>query len=195
MPAPAVPGDLDAYLSRALAGEDAAWARLLGLLWERVDARVSMSRRMGQLRGSLDDRREVVSRVFARLRRNDLRALRTFAPWQARNPDKTLDDWLAIVTANVIRDYVSERLGDVDAAGNGLKRLLHTLADAIENDSEPRKRPQITATVAARELLEIARTRLPADQLAALAAWLGGHDHERPKVRAALARLRRELRS
>jgi hypothetical protein len=195
MPVTAAPSDLDAYLSRALAGEDTAWARLLGLLWERVDARVAMSRRMGQLRGSLDDRREVVSRVFARLRRNDLRALRTFAPWQARNPDKTLDDWLAIVTANVIRDYVTERLGDVDAAGNGLKRLIHTLADAIEEDSEPRKRPAITTMIAARELLELARARLPADQLGALAAWLDGHACERPKVRAALARLRRELRS
>lgn len=194
MPVTAAPGDLDAYLSRALAGEDAAWARLLGLLWERVDARVATSRRMGQLRGSLDDRREVVSRVFARLRRNDLRALRTFAPWKARNPDKTLDDWLAIVTANVIRDYVSERLGDVDEAGHGLKRLIHTLADAIEEDGEPRKRPPITATVAARELLAIARARLPADQLAALTAWLDGHEAEKTKVRAALARLRRELR-
>jgi len=201
--------DVDAWVVRALEGDDAAWVCLLGALWDHVEARVGASRHMGQLRGSVDDRREVVSRVFARLRRNDLRALRTFPAWQTRNPGKMFDDWLSIVVANVIRDYVSERLGDCDPEGRGLKRLLHTLADALDAGDVQQLRPAITSAVAARELIEIARARLPSDQLAALAAWLGGADFDdiatthgmssaaaaRDKIRAALARLRRELRT
>jgi hypothetical protein len=202
--------DIDGLIARALAGDEPAWMRLLGVLWQRVDARVAHSRRMGQLRGSVDDRREVVSRVFARLRRNDLRALRTFPAWRERNRDKTFDDWLAIVVANVVRDYVAERLGDVDDAGRGLKRLIHTLADTLgaDDDTEPRNRPAVTNAIAAAELLAFARATLPVDQLAALTQWLAGEDFAeiaasqgwagaaaaRATLRAAVARLRRALR-
>ncbi len=201
--------DVEGLIARALGGHESAWMRLLGILWERVETRVAHSRRMGQLR-SADDRREVVSRVFARLRRNDLRALRTFPAWRARNRDKTFDDWLAIVVANVIRDYVTERLGDVDDAGRGLKRLIHTLADTLDGAEgrEPRLRPAITNTIAAAELLAFARVALPVDQLAVLTRWLAGDDFAeiaaaqgcadaaaaRATLRAALARLRRALR-
>jgi hypothetical protein len=207
---PCAERDIDGLIARALAGDNPAWMRLLGVLWERVETRVGHSRRMGQLRGSADDRREVVSRVFARLRRNDLRALRTFPAWRERNRDKTFDDWLAIVVANVIRDYVAERLGDVDDAGRGLKRLIHTLADTLgaDDDGEPRLRPAITNAIAAAELLAFAREALPVDQLAALTQWLAGDDFAeiaatqgwagasvaRATLRAALARLRRALR-
>ena len=75
--------EIETWLNRSLGGDEAAWVTLLGRLWSDVDERVARSRYMGQLRGSDDDRREVVSRVFARLRRNDLRALRTFPAWRA----------------------------------------------------------------------------------------------------------------
>jgi hypothetical protein len=206
-------GDVDRLIGRALAGDEPAWMRLLAMLWQRVDTCVGHSRRMGQLRGSADDRREVTSRVFARLRRNDLRALRTFPAWQERNRDKTFDDWLAIVVANVIRDYVAERLGDTDDAGRGLKRLIGTLAETLDgaddDGREPRLRPAITNAIAAAELLAFARATLPVDQLAALTRWLGGDDFSeiaatqgwasatvaRATLRAALARLRRALRN
>ncbi len=180
--------------------------RLLGHLWEQVDARVRTSRRMGQLRNSADDRREVVSQVFAKLRKNDFRALRTFPSWHARNPDKQLEDWLAIVTANAIRDHVARRLGDVDESGAAIKRLVNTLAESID-EIDPGHRPSITGTVVARELLATARDTLPADQYAALSSWLAGSEFDeigvqhgwdaraaRAKVRAALARLRRDVR-
>jgi hypothetical protein len=207
--------DIEGLIARALGGHESAWMRLLSILWERVETHVGHSRRMGQLRGSPDDRREVVSRVFARLRRNDLRALRTFTAWRARNHDKTFDDWLAIVVTNVIRDYVTERLGDVDDAGRGLKRLIHTLADTLDctdrdaaDGREPRLRPAITNTIAAAELVAFARVALPVDQLAVLTRWLAGEDFAeiaaaqgcadaavaRATLRAALARLRRGLR-
>lgn len=202
--------NLEVWLERSLAGDEAAWVHLLGALWDDVDHRVKRSALMGQLRGSVDDRREVVSRVFARLRRNDLRALRTFPAWRDRHPDKTFADWLAIVVANVIRDYVSERLGDVDLAGAGLKRLINTLAESLDGagDAAHARRPEITNTIAVAELLAAARARLTEDQWTALRGWLAGAEFDeiaeelgwadpglaRNKIRAALARLRREVR-
>lgn len=189
-------------IAGSLAGDPSAWMRLLGQLWDAVDARVRASRSMGQLRGSADDRREVVSRVFARLRRNEFRALRTFASWHARHPEKTFDDWLSIIVANVIRDYVSRRIG-----ADGLKRLVSTLAESLEPD-EAGQRPAITNRLAGAELLAIAEALLPGDQLAVLESWLAGTEFgeiarahaladaaaAQSKVRAALARLRREVR-
>jgi hypothetical protein len=195
-------GDVETWIAGALAGDESAWMRLLGTLWELVEQRVRSSRSMGQLRGSADDRREVVSRVFARLRRNELRALRTLPAWRERNPEKTFDDWLTIVVTNVIRDYVGERIG-----ADGLNRLVNTLAESLEA-RDPGERPPVTNNLAAGELLAIARAILPSDQCAALASWLEGNDFEeiaaargfsdpaeaRNKVRAALARLRRDVR-
>lgn len=205
------PADVEPLLERALAGNEAAWVHLLGKLWDEVDHRVKHSRLMGQLRGSVDDRREVVSRVFARLRRNDLRALRTFPAWRTRHLDKTFADWLAILVANVIRDYVSERLGDIDVSGAGLKRLINTLAESLDrgDDHAGAPPPGITNTITAAEVLAAARSRLPQDQWLALNGWLSGADFAeiaaehgwqdpelaRKRVRAALARLRREIRS
>jgi hypothetical protein len=199
---------VEAWLERSLAGEEAAWMHLLGGLWDQVDRQVRTSRFMGHLRSSVDDRREVVSRVFARLRRHDFRALRTFPAWRERNPDKTFDYWLTIVVANVTRDYVAERVGDLDVDGHALKRLINTLAESLDHAEAAGARPAITNTIAATEILALARTRLPAEQWAALYAWLAGAEFAeiadarglasehaaRHQVRAALARLRRELR-
>jgi DNA-directed RNA polymerase specialized sigma24 family protein len=193
---------VEALIASSVAGDNAAWMRLLGQLWELVDQRVRASRSMGQLRGSADDRREVVSRVFARLRHNEFRALRTFGAWHERNAERTFDDWLTIVVTNVIRDYIVERIG-----GDGLRRFVTTLAESLDAD-DTAESPRITNTLAARELLTTARAILPADQLAALASWLEGNDFAevaralgwetagvaRASVRAALARLRREVR-
>jgi hypothetical protein len=192
-------------IAGSLAGDRTAWMHLLGELWEQVDKRVRNSRRMGQLRGSADDRREVVSRVFAKLRRNEFRALRHFSAWRARNPDKRFDDWLTIVTTNAIRDHVTLRLGAIES-GVGLKRLVNTLAESIDS-IEPGQRPAITDAITARELLVVARERLLDDQYNALGGWLAGCNFDeigatygwtameaRAKVRAALARLRREVR-
>lgn len=196
------------WIGEALAGSDRAWARLLQELWTTVEERVRTSRRMGQLRGSDDDRREVVTRVFARLRRNDLRALRTFPAWSERNPGKTFDDWTTILVTNVIRDYVRERLGDVDEHGQGLKRLVNTLAESLDEVDARGERAPLTDRLTMAALLDRAGDIVPADQLAALGSWLRGADFAqiatehalassdaaRGLVRAALARLRREFR-
>lgn len=201
-------GVSEELITEALAGSDRAWMRLLGQLWDAVEHRVRTSRRMGQLRGSEDDRRDVTTRVFVRLRKNDLRALRTYPSWSQRNPDKTFDDWLTILVTNVIRDHVRERLGAVDEQGAALKRLVNTLADSIDAVDERGERPPITARLTTQALLDRARQLVPAPELAVLAAWLEGSDFDqlammfelgrrddaRAMVRAVLARLRRDLR-
>lgn len=181
---------------------------LLGRLWDSVEQLVRTTRRMGQLRGSVDDRREVVSRVFARLRSHDLRALRTFPRWSERHGNKTFDDWLTIVVTNVIRDYVRERLGGTDETGAALKRLVNTLADSLDEDTAHAGRMPVTARLTATALLERAKQILTHEQLDVLGTWLEGADfaqvatrHALPDretaralVRAALAKLRRDLR-
>lgn len=199
--------DVDMWIRRSLGGDHRAWVQLFGHLWDRVAQRVARSRYMGQLRSD-DDRREVVSRVFARLRRNELRALRTFPAWQDANPNKSFDDWLTILVTNVIRDYAAERLGDLDPSGAALKRLVNTLAESLTAVVDVRFAPKITDAIAVAQLLDVARVRLPTDQQVALAGWLAGSDFAelaaehgwrpevaRNKVRAAIARLRRELRA
>ena len=200
--------EVDGWIAGSLAGSESDWMRLLGQTWELVDQIVRRSRSMGQLKGRIDDHREVVSRVFARLRRNEYRALRLFGTWLERHPEKSFEDWLTIVSTNVIRDYLGERLGGLDESGAGLKRLVNTLAASLDVCDDAGARPPITNALDAATLFDTAKAILPEDQYAALASWLQGCEFEdiaklqglqdsaaaRAKVRAALARLRRDVR-
>lgn len=121
-------------------------------------------------------------------------------------------DWrfhlLTIVTVNVVRNYISAKLGARNESGASLKQLVNTLADALPLDGdEPSSRPHITTKETAQRILEFARETLAGDQLAVLAAWLKGesfddmtselhlHDARAAErlLRAALARLRRQF--
>jgi hypothetical protein len=173
--------------------------------WPEVAAQVANSRSLGPFRSSADDRNEVTSLVFARLRRDEFRALSLQLDWQRRHPDKGFGDWLAIVTANVIRDFVSRRLGP----GGDVLRLIETLSGSLdERGGSGTIRPPFTRSAVARALVERAERDLPPDQLAPLASWLQGHDFDeiaarhglgtakkaQAKVRAALGRLRHKVR-
>jgi hypothetical protein len=197
-------GDLEQVLARVLSGDAEAWSGLMEQAWPLVARQVAASRSLGPLRRSADDRNEVASLVFSRLRRDGFRALRLFGGWRARHPDKEFGDWLAIVTANVIRDHVSRRL----AAGTAVDRLLDTLTDSLAEHGTGAVRPPFTRSAAARQLLERARRTLPPEQLGPLESWLRGHDFEeiasmhrlagekdaQRKIRAALGRLRHHVR-
>ncbi len=195
--------DVGADLRALLGGDETAWPRLLERLWPDVERQVARSRSLGPMRASADDRNEVVSLVFTRLRRDGYRALRLHGDWQRRHPDKGFGDWLAIVTANVLRDYVSTRL----AGGTAVERLIDTLTESMDERGGS-YRPPYTSTAAAHELLDRAERSLPPDQLGPLASWLRGHEFEeiatmhnlvdgrqaQAKVRAALGRLRHQVR-
>ncbi len=164
------------------------------------------NRSMGSYRHSADDVRNVMAQVFERLRRDEFRALRTFASWRSKNPGKTFPDWLTIVTVNVVRNYVSSKLGTTTAGGPSLKQLVNTLAGALDGDG-PISLPHITTKETAQRILEYARDQLAADQLAALVGWLGGDTFDETAqelglpdakaaerlLRAALAKLRRQF--
>ncbi len=186
----------EASIAEVVHGAPGAWQRFFGACATRVDRIARSSRSMGSFARSDDACRDVIARVFERMRRDDHRALRLYLAWQERNPSKRFDDWLTIVTTNVIRDYVSERLGspleldELPADAPGLLVL-----------------PHVTTRETARQLVEYARTALPATQCASLIAWLEGHDFAEiaargglpdaraaeKVVRAALARLRRHV--
>ncbi len=164
------------------------------------------SRSMGSYRKSDDDVRNVMAQVFERLRRDDFRALRTFSGWRDRNPTKTFPDWLTIVTVNVVRNYMSSKLGASTGSMPSLKQLVNTLAGALDDDG-PILLPHITAKETAQRILGYARDKLAEDQYAVLVAWLEGATFEETAghlglpdakaaertLRSALARLRRQF--
>lgn len=194
---------------RAAAGDPAAFRELIGALWEPSLRLVKASAAMRALSATEDDAREVATAVMTRLERDDTRALRLYLEWRPRHPDKTFADWFKITVANVIRDFARERRGG--AARQiprelSQKRLLNDFAKSLPLD-ELGRRPPVTDAQTARQLLEFARERLPADQLAALEAWLQGASYEaiassralddaasaKRLVRAAVAVLRRHF--
>lgn len=134
---------------------------------------------MGSFARSEDHVHDVLTRFIERLGRDGGHGLRLYAPWHAKNPERTFGDWVRIVIANVMRRHVSEQL-TMESAESGdalpsVKRLLNefTLSTEIE---EIGVRPPITDAQTAQQLLVFARGRLPAVQLRALMLWLEGED-------------------
>ena len=120
------------------------------------------------------------------------------------------NDWLTIVTVNVIRNYITAKLGAPRADKSSAKQLVNTFADALKVDGgEPLVRPQMTNRETANQILEYAREQLAEDQLAVLAGWLEGSSFDELAtelhlgdaksadkiLRAALAKLRRQFGS
>ncbi len=186
------------------------FGQLMAALWEPSLRLVAGSKAMRGLKASEDDVREVVTRLMAKLQRDDLRALRLYPPWKDRHPDKTFADWFKITTANVVRDFARERRGTDQRRLPGelsKKRLLNDFAKTLPGEDSYGLRPPVTDAQTARQLLEYARERLPPDQLAALESWLQGASYDaiassrglddaaaaKRLVRAAVAVLRRHF--
>jgi DNA-directed RNA polymerase specialized sigma24 family protein len=203
----------EALAERAVAGEVEAWSELVERLWPELTRLVQGSRSMGPLARSEDHVRSAVLRIIGKLERSERRALRLYPAWRAARPDSTHADWLRIVSTNAVRDYVRERLGAVskDEKTSGLrpvnKRMLDSLATMLPDDDAFGTRPRFTDAQTARQLMEVARARLPEAQYAALTSWISGATFEEisselklesPEaanrlVRAAQAMLRREF--
>jgi DNA-directed RNA polymerase specialized sigma24 family protein len=196
---------------RGAAGDATACRELVEHLWPAWVRMVAASRSMGALPRSDDHVHDVVARLVEKIGRADGRGLRLYPPWRERNPGKTFEDWIRIVTANAIRDYVREKLGDTRNAeprDASAKRLLNEFASSgvIEKMG---KRPPITAAQTARELLEFAQQHVTEEQYSALTQWIegstfeeiaSGHGSSDPElarrlVRAAVAVLRRHFAS
>ena len=197
----------EALARRAAGGDDAAWRELtFEHLWPAWASMVKASRFMGPLRSSDDHVHNVRERLVEKLRSG----IKRYPEWQERRADKTFEDWIKIVTANVIRRYVEEQLGDAMAAAAAdpsVKQLLNEFATSPLIDRLS-ARPPITAAQTARQMLEFAAGRLETPHYRALALWiegasfediaadlgLGGAREAEGLQRAAVAVLRREFR-
>lgn len=195
-------------IARVVGGDRSAWRILFSTYGPIVERIARTNRSMGSYRGSADDVRNVMAKVFERLRRHDFRALRTFPTWLSHNQSKCFGDWLAIVTVNVIRNYISSKLGAPSATGESIKQLVNTFADELNLDSDgPILRPKVTTNETARQILDYASKHLSEDQLAALGAWIEGASNDEIAaglqlanareadrlLRSGLARLRRHF--
>jgi DNA-directed RNA polymerase specialized sigma24 family protein len=199
----------EALALRAAGGDVAAWQSLFEKLWGAVRELVIANHSTGPMRQSEDELREIVLRVVAKIGGHEGRGLQRFRAWHDRHPDKTFGDWLRIVTKNAVRDRVRARLGAREpgaGAGESVKRLLNEFATspALEGLGV---RPPMTLAQTARELLEFARSRLPANGYRALTQWVEGASYEeirdelgvqdvdeaRRLVRAAVAVIRRHV--
>jgi DNA-directed RNA polymerase specialized sigma24 family protein len=193
--------------ARAASGDATASRSLVEHLWPVWVEMVRGSRSLGELGRSEDHVHDVVAKLVEKIGRADGRGLRLYAPWREKNPEKTFEDWIRIVTKNAIRDHLRKQIGPRRPGPNepSLKRLLNEFASSPLLD-DLGVRPPLTAAQTARELAEFARTRLPTDQFRLLGAWLEGASFEdmaketattpedaRKLVRAAIATLRRHF--
>lgn len=198
--------ELGELLDQVIGGSERAWQRFFLRYGSKVELIAKRSRALGSLREHTDDCRNVMTRVFERLRRDDFRALRLYLKWQERNETRQFEDWLTVVSTNVARDYVEERLGA--ARDQPIKRLVNTLAGALDDSDEALAvGAHITPKLAAAQIMAFAQDDLPAIQLEVLKSWLLGNDFEgiaaevklasadeaKKHLRAGLARLRRKL--
>lgn len=191
-------------IEQSVAGDTAARRELVEYLWPVWLDWVQASRAMRRLVNLEDGVHDVVVKLVEKLSQNDCRGFHSYLPWKEGNTGKSFQDWLRIVTKNMIRDYLRERVGPQTLDGQpSIKRLLNEFASAPILD-ELGIRPPVTLSQTARELLEFARNRLKSTQLIVLDSWLKGADFEematelgstpetaRQDLRSAIAVLRR----
>jgi DNA-directed RNA polymerase specialized sigma24 family protein len=197
------------WVVRAVAGEPGAYEQLVALLWPQLISMVGSSRMMVRGSDGSDHTRDVVTRIVDKFQRNHCHTLTLFDPWKQRHPDKSFEDWLHIVAANEVRDFVRGRKGTrarTASESPSIKQLMNEYASAMDVD-DLGARPPVTAAQTARQMLEFAEQRLPTDQLSALRLWLSGASfeelhremgledptHARNLVRAAVSVLRRQF--
>ena len=192
---------------RAAARGDAnAFNTLVELIWPDLHRTVRASRRLAAAGSDEDGPHDVGLRIIEKLRSDDYRALRLYEDWRARHPEKSLLDWLRIVSANVTRDYLRELRGHSKPDELPSPKQLMNAFSAVLSVDDLGTRPPMTWAQTARQLLEFAHARLDPSQLGALEEWLKGASFEeiakiaggdaeaaRRSVRAALAVLRREF--
>ncbi len=198
--------DLEELVRTTLAGAPNAFAELALALWPFAAAAGRRARE------AEDETQELYARLLAKLEVDGRAGLASYPEWRSRHPDKTFEDWIRIVLANLARDLRRERNGRArsrDAASEeapSAKRLLNELGSLAPLD-DLGYRPPVTSEQTAREILAFAREHLPPLQSAALSAWVEGEDFAQVSartgipdeasavrlVRAALATLRRRF--
>lgn len=201
----------EALVGEVLAGRSGALDALTQALWPFWEHTIRRSRALGPWRRDPDAIRDLQTSLLGKLTDDDHKALRQYRTWAAENAGKTFEDWMRIVSANLVRSYVRKRLAErrsLHQADGDTRRILSEFFVSIEVE-DPGFRPPYTPAQTARALLQWAESRLPEEQWRALGAWLKGAEPEeiaaevggivvdgeaaRKAVRAALATLRRRF--
>lgn len=194
----------ESLIQRSAAGDAAACSALVEYLWPFWLDMVQSNRAMRRLVNREDGVHDVVVRLVEKLSLHGGRGFHSYMPWKERNANKTFQDWLRIVTKNMIRDYLREKIGPEPNPGEpSIKKLLNEFSSAPVLEGLG-IRPPVTLAQTARELLEFASKHLKTHQLEVLEAWLKGADFEeiaaelrltpeaaRQHLRSAIAVLRR----
>jgi RNA polymerase sigma factor (sigma-70 family) len=162
--------ECEALVQRTAAGDPAAFDALCKQLWPWLVKFIRSNRSMAGMSREEDHVADVAAHVYAKLKADGFYRLHHFADWRAANADKTLLDWLRIVTKNVIREYVSEHLA-AQERNLSANRLLNEFALSGGSGTV---RPPYTDSETARQLLEFARVRLEPQQVRVLGRWLEG---------------------
>jgi hypothetical protein len=201
----------EALAARSADGDGDAWRALVAHLWPFWQHAVRTSRALGPLARSEDTVHDVVAALVEKLGPEAGAALGLYPAWRAANPDRTFEDWIRIITAYAVRDYVRRALGRGKTKDPELpspKRLLNELATSpLADDPALAVRPSMTMAQTARQLLAWAEGRLAKDQLRALMMWMEGAEVDeigeemcagdaeaaRKLMRAAVAVLRRHF--
>lgn len=186
---------------------------LVEKLWRPWQKTVRRNPAMRAISGTEDDITNVLLLLIEKFTPPSGLSFSKYPDWQVRNPQKSFDDWMCIVVANVVRDYART-----------LSRQPSTRALRLDHEPSPKRflneymrspisqrlsiRPPYTAKETVRKLLEHASTSLRGEQLRALAMWLEGGsfveigealccsgDEGRKLLRAAIAHLRRQFSS
>lgn len=160
--------------TRASEGDRRAWHALWQLLEPRIWAMSGRWQLAGPLCQSVDDRREIVLRVMAKLRHGGFRRLRAFVESAGATSDATFVAWLTAVTTRVAIDAQRahpEHIGRSDRA---------RWVDLVPLDEAPPPLTQhdLAAHATVLRVLERARDELTADQLTALSMWLEGESND-----------------
>jgi DNA-directed RNA polymerase specialized sigma24 family protein len=200
--------DVEALVSKTLDGDEDAWQRLWQAVEPTLRATVRRPNFLGRLAESEDDCRNIMVDVMGRLCADNFARLRQYTEARRLSPALHFTQWLIVVAKRVAIDYMRghetyiDRRHEKNASRPGAWREFA----ALPTDSQLRgDRPAFTNRGTAHELLDFADADLPAEQRAALEAWLGGASFEdiaaggdakeaERRVRAALRRIRRQFR-
>lgn len=202
---------LEALVVRASRGDVEAWTAL----WEVVEPillrLVGQPRFLGRVGQQIDDRRNIVVEVMARLSADQFRRLAAYVALRRANPDMQFETWLRVVTKRVGIDYLRghpnyiDQRRNADASRPGVWIDPSTLPPASELGGA---RPPVTNLGTANELLRHAAAVLPPMHLLALELWLQSESYDAIAravgftsateaeriIRAAIERLRRKYR-
>ena len=174
--APELLAATDASLvDRVLVGAPGAWAALAEAVHAQV-LEVCRRRRWGA--GSphaADLHREVALRVLEKLHASDYAALRAWAAARDRYPDARFAAWLGAVASNALVDQVRAS-PDFVRRRDGSSRRTEAVATSPLGEHAAASIDPPRAAELARIVRVIAADDFPADQRAALALWLRGHD-------------------